>query len=89
MILSLIQKDTMYVRVDRRRKLPVTTFLMALEDNVNDKVDAKNKISEYKPCSKGMSREEILTTFYNTIVYTKDKRVGLLTLKLNYGRVLN
>ncbi|MSP52069.1 MAG: DNA-directed RNA polymerase subunit beta [Alphaproteobacteria bacterium] len=45
-------KDIVHVRVDRRRKLPVTTLLFAL----------------------GMNGEEILTRFYSTITYSRDKQ---------------
>ncbi len=43
-------KDIVYVRIDRRRKLPTTTLLYAL----------------------GLDREEILSTFYNTVVYERE-----------------
>ncbi len=43
-------KDIVYARIDRRRKIPVTSLLYAL----------------------GMDGEEILSTFYNTITYTRD-----------------
>ena len=42
-------KDIVYARIDRRRKIPVSSLLFAL----------------------GMDAEEILGTFYNTILYTK------------------
>jgi DNA-directed RNA polymerase subunit beta len=42
-------KDLLYVRVDRRRKLPATTLLLAL----------------------GMAPDEILQTFYQTILYRR------------------
>ncbi|VAV91143.1 DNA-directed RNA polymerase beta subunit [hydrothermal vent metagenome] len=45
-------KDVIFVRIDRRRKLPVTTLLYAL----------------------GLDREEILSTFYNTITATHSKK---------------
>lgn len=45
-------KDIVNVRIDRRRKMPVTTLFYAL----------------------GMSSEEILDTFYDTITYTREKR---------------
>ena len=44
-------KDIVFVRIDRRRKLPVTTLLYAL----------------------GLDSEEILSTFYNSIAFTKVK----------------
>ena len=43
-------KDIVYARIDRRRKIPVTSLLFAL----------------------GMDGEEILSTFYNTVIYTRD-----------------
>ncbi|WP_350334714.1 DNA-directed RNA polymerase subunit beta [Coralliovum pocilloporae] len=42
-------KDIVYARIDRRRKIPVTSLLFAL----------------------GLDSEEILTTFYNQVVYSK------------------
>ena len=44
-------KDIVYARIDRRRKIPVTSLLYAL----------------------GMDGEEILSTFYKTITFTRDK----------------
>ncbi len=44
-------KDIVYVRIDRRRKLPVGTLLRALD----------------------MSAEEILSAFYETVIYHHDK----------------
>ncbi len=43
-------KDIVYARIDRRRKIPVTSLLYAL----------------------GMDGDEILTTFYKTVTYTRD-----------------
>ncbi|RCL01138.1 MAG: beta subunit/140 kD subunit [Candidatus Tokpelaia sp. JSC085] len=43
-------KDTIYARIDRRRKIPVTSLLMAL----------------------GMEGQEILSTYYDTLVYKKN-----------------
>ena len=43
-------KDIVYARIDRRRKIPTTSLLMAL----------------------GMDGEEILSTFYNAVPYTRD-----------------
>jgi len=44
-------KDIVYARIDRRRKIPVSSLLFAL----------------------GMDGEEILSTFYKTVTYTRDK----------------
>jgi DNA-directed RNA polymerase subunit beta len=43
-------KDIVYARIDRRRKIPVTSLLFAL----------------------GMDGEEILSTFYKTVAYTRE-----------------
>ncbi|MEN2981018.1 DNA-directed RNA polymerase subunit beta [Tistrella bauzanensis] len=45
-------KDLVYVRIDRRRKLPSTTLLRAL----------------------GFNNEQVLSTFYNTIVYERSAK---------------
>lgn len=69
-------KDLMHVRIDRRRKLPVTAFLMAL-DSEETAVARKEfaEKGETLPANliAGMSREEILNYFYSTILYTKHK----------------
>ncbi len=44
-------KDIVYARIDRRRKIPVTSLLYAL----------------------GMDGEEILNTFYKTVIYKRQK----------------
>src|SRR5215207_970763 len=44
-------KDIVHARIDRKRKIPVTSLLFAL----------------------GLNSEEILDTFYNRLVYTRDK----------------
>jgi DNA-directed RNA polymerase subunit beta len=66
-------KDNIYVRIDRRRKLPVTTFLKALpaEGAVNF-IDPSYK---HDPSNEfiGMSDEEILSTFYSTVTYYLNK----------------
>ncbi len=65
-------KDHVYVRIDRRRKLPATTLLMALDDDATEKLRAERK-AENKPLQPGeavgMTKEEILTWFYRSIVF--------------------
>lgn len=67
-------KDSLFVRVDRRRKMPATTFMMALE---SAQTEAAREKAKGKPLAAGqntgMSREEILTTFYQTVSYKKTK----------------
>ncbi|MEM9469358.1 MAG: DNA-directed RNA polymerase subunit beta [Pseudomonadota bacterium] len=69
-------KDLMYVRIDRRRKLPVTTFMRALDSEATEKYRAECEDTD-KPVDElmiqGMSNEEILATFYDTLNYRKEK----------------
>ena len=67
-------KDILNVRIDRRRKLPVTTFLMALDDDKSAKYRAKQIVAgEPVDVNKitGMSKQDILNYFYDTTTYTK------------------
>lgn len=53
-------RDLLYVRIDRKRKILVTTFLRTLlRDDPHDGGSEKDD---------GMSREEILATFYKTVI---------------------
>ncbi len=69
-------KDLVYVRIDRRRKLPVSTLLYALDNADTEKLRAK-RAKEGKQIAlneiQGMSKEEILTSFYETITFKKAK----------------
>ena len=67
-------KDLVYVRIDRRRKLPVTTLLYALDGMETEKLRAKRAkdgkiLQPYE--AQGMTREEILSAFYKSVKYTK------------------
>ena len=70
-------KDMVYVRIDRRRKLPITTLLYALD---SDETAAKRLEAEKAGKSMnfadvyGMSKEEILAAFYQKNTFTKDKK---------------
>src|SRR6516162_644861 len=70
-------KDLVYVRIDRRRKLPATTLLLALDDGATEQKRAE-RIAEGKTLQPGeavgMAREEILAAFYGKITYTRGKR---------------
>jgi DNA-directed RNA polymerase subunit beta len=70
-------KDHMYVRIDRRRKLPVTTMLRALDSVETEKARKKadEKDQDIDPLMvQGMTNEEILGTFYPTIEYSREKK---------------
>ncbi|ODU54146.1 MAG: DNA-directed RNA polymerase subunit beta [Acetobacteraceae bacterium SCN 69-10] len=67
-------KDLVYVRIDRKRKLPVTTLLYALESAATEALRAARtaqkqdvEIGEIR----GMDAEEILNFFYGQVVFTR------------------
>src|SRR2546429_5275809 len=65
-------KDHVYVRIDRRRKLPATTLLLALDDAATEALRARRKADNgsLQPGEAiGMSKEEILSAFYGTVTY--------------------
>jgi len=70
-------KDLLYVRIDRRRKLPVTTLLFALDGAETAKRRAQ-RLADGKTLlpseAQGMSKEEILNHFYSTTVFTHGKK---------------
>src|ERR1700678_3549183 len=59
-------KDLVYVRIDRRRKLPATSLLYAPDSAETEKLRAK-RLKEGKPLQpheiQGMTKEEILSSF--------------------------
>src|SRR5690606_15984669 len=69
-------KDVVHVRIDRRRKLPVTTFLMALDSAATEQLRA-SRAEEGKDLQPyeaiGMSQEEILDFFYGKNEYKRAK----------------
>ncbi|MBQ7524308.1 MAG: DNA-directed RNA polymerase subunit beta [Alphaproteobacteria bacterium] len=68
-------RDVLYVRVDRRRKVLASTFFMCLESNETEAYRKKLKPGEELPAEyiTGMSKEEILNTFYETVSYKRVK----------------
>ena len=81
-------KDLMHVRIDRRRKLPATSLLYALDSAETEKLRAQRAKSG-KPLAahevQGMGKEEILSAFYETVSYKRAKN-GWTTL-LNTERL--
>ena len=67
-------KDLVYVRIDRKRKLPVTTLLYALESTATEELRAA-RVAKGEPVEiseiRGMDAEEMLTYFYNQVVFTR------------------
>ncbi len=66
-------KDIVHVRIDRRRKLPVTTLLLALPSSVKEKRSRGSKKAEPGEIH-GMNVEEILNYYYDTMIFTRAKR---------------
>lgn len=68
-------RDVLNVRVDRRRKVLATTFLMCLESRETEAYRKKLKSGEEidPKYITGMSKEEIIQTFYETVTYKKIK----------------
>ena len=71
-------KDLVYARIDRRRKLPVTSMLYSLYSKETEEKIAKlakeGKMIDPSEV-KGMDKEEILNYFYETDTYIADKKV--------------
>ena len=70
-------KDLLYVRIDRRRKLPVSTLLLALDNAETAKkraslVGAGKSLNPLE--AEGMSPEEVLKFFYDTVDYVRAKK---------------
>ncbi len=65
-------KDLVYVRIDRKRKLPVTTLLYALESDttraLREARQARGDTLEPHEIE-GLDAEDILTYFYGTVVF--------------------
>src|SRR5579883_2398129 len=65
-------KDLVYVRIDRRRKLPVTTLFMGLDSKETEALRAK-RAAEGKALDPhevaGMPAEEILSYFYDKVTF--------------------
>jgi DNA-directed RNA polymerase subunit beta len=67
-------KDIVYVRIDRKRKLPVTTLFYALESAVTEKLrEARAAKGETVDITeiRGMDAEEILAAFYDRVVFRR------------------
>ncbi|WP_404426934.1 DNA-directed RNA polymerase subunit beta [Thalassospira australica] len=69
-------KDILYVRIDRRRKLPATTLLMALENEESEALRAQ-RAEEGRSVDpseiEGLTPEEILNYYYESAEYRRTK----------------
>jgi len=67
-------KDMVYVRIDRKRKLPVTTLLYALESDASEKSRLDRIAAGEDPETieiRGMDSESILNYFYGQVTFTR------------------
>jgi len=80
--LEFDSKDLVYVRIDRRRKLPATTLLLALDNDATEKLRIKRK-EECKPIAaeekSGMNPEGLLDYFYDKMDFKQVKKKGWKT----------
>ncbi|MCH7832873.1 MAG: DNA-directed RNA polymerase subunit beta, partial [Proteobacteria bacterium] len=75
-------KDLVFVRIDRRRKLPVTTLLMALDNEETKKLRPRRASAGKTVASNeatGMTPEDILDYFYKKIIFRRVKKKGWKT----------
>ncbi|MDR2794295.1 MAG: DNA-directed RNA polymerase subunit beta [Holosporaceae bacterium] len=76
-------KDLICIRIDRKRKMLVSTLLMALESAKTEEERAKNPQKEFKSSEiQGMDREEILSYFYEHYEIKRNKN-GMLSTDYN------
>src|SRR3546814_4669999 len=71
---DLDAKDLVYVRIDRRRKLPATTLLLALDSAATEKLRAERAAvgKALEPHeAQGMTPEDVLAFFYDKITYKR------------------
>src|SRR6056300_47346 len=77
-------KDILNVRIDRRRKLPCTTFLMALLDEDSEKY-LKDCLDQNQEPDRnqlsGMTREDILNFFYEKEIYNYENDNWIIDFK--------
>jgi DNA-directed RNA polymerase subunit beta len=67
-------KDICYVRVDRKRKLPASTLLLALDGAHTEKLRAEKGSELDQNEIRGMDAEEILNCFYGQVVFARSPK---------------
>ena len=69
-------KNNIHARIDRKRKFPVTTLFKCLLSNISEKYIIECENNKIEPDPKrilGMTSEEILSLFYQNILYKKNE----------------
>ena len=70
-------KDIVHVRIDRRRKLPVTTLLLALDNDATAarREELKREGKAFDPHDGiGYSQDDLLDYFYDTVKFTSSQK---------------
>ncbi len=68
-------KNNIHARIDRKRKFPVTTLFKCLISDLSEKYIKQCEENKIEPDTKrilGMTGEEILSLFYENIIYKKN-----------------
>ncbi len=70
-------KDIVHVRIDRRRKLPVTTLLLALDNDATAEerarlVEEGQELDSYDAV--GYSQDDLLGYFYDVVTFTRSQK---------------
>ena len=79
-------KDNMFFRIDRKKKMIATTILQSLPSSASEKYLAECKLNKVEPDIykvSGMTSEEILTFFYKSYKFKKNKDGWILNLDIN------
>jgi DNA-directed RNA polymerase subunit beta len=82
-------KDHVYVRIDRRRKLPATTLLLALDSEATEQLRAERAVESKALLpfeAQGMTKEEILRNFYETTHFSHGKKGWMVEFDPNRFR---
>ncbi|MDR1233988.1 MAG: DNA-directed RNA polymerase subunit beta [Holosporales bacterium] len=81
-------RDVLYVRIDRRKKVLASTFFMCLKSSETE--EYRKNLGKGETMSEnyvtGMSKEEILTAFYDIAEYKKVKEGWTTVFKPDYFR---
>jgi len=86
-------KNNIHARIDRKRKFPVTTLLKCLISSISEKYLEECNKKKIDPDSRkiqGMSGDEILNFFYDSVEYKKNKYGWQFKEDLNFykGKIL-
>ena len=87
-------KNNIHARIDRKRKFPVTTLFKCLLSEISEKYINECSNNKIEPDPKrilGMTGEEILSLFYDSILYKKNDYGWSFKEDLSFfkGKILN